>query len=57
MSARVSPWFRRLKYLRMLYNNGVKPVGDWSRGFPPNFQNDEAGTELAKMEARWLEID
>lgn len=47
----------RLNYLRTIYDMVVKPVGDWTFGFPPSLNNDRSGTELAKPEARWLGID
>jgi hypothetical protein len=46
----------RLKYLREIYESGAKPVAEWTSGFPPNLNYDRSGTELAKLEARWLGI-
>jgi hypothetical protein len=47
----------RLSYLREIYNSGAKPTGDWSQGYPPNFDGDRSGDLLAILEARWLGVE
>ena len=47
----------RMAYLRALYQSGIRPVGKWSSGHPPNFDYDESGSFLARLEARWLGIE
>jgi hypothetical protein len=47
----------RMAYLRALYQSGIRPVGTWTHGHPPNFDYDESGSFLARLEARWLGIE
>ncbi|HQU84507.1 MAG TPA: NACHT domain-containing protein [Pyrinomonadaceae bacterium] len=47
----------KLKYVRVLQNQAIKPKGNWLDGKIPNHENDEASTLLAQLEEKWLGLD
>src|SRR5206468_892443 len=46
----------RLKFVRLVRNQGTVPSGIWSSGKCPN-KNDKASNELALLDAIWYGID
>ena len=47
----------RLKFVEMLAINKVIAVGEWPEGFSLSNRHDEAITQLARLEEKWLGLD